>query len=92
MSAAHAQLATPNDWRELASRENDGLEVSLLWSRSVNRVKLTVADRESDQEFEFDVPGADALDAFEHPFAFAAGRGLTFEVAQSRSTHLQPQR
>ena len=91
MSAAHAQLATESDWRELTSRENDGLEVSLLWSRSANRVKVTVADLKSDQEFEFDVPGADALDAFDHPFAFATSRGVTFEVAQPRSTHLQPQ-
>lgn len=91
MSAAHTQLATESDWRELASRENDGLEVSLLWNRSANRVKVTVADLKSDQGFELDVPGADALDAFEHPFAFASSRGLTFEVSQPRSTHLQPQ-
>jgi hypothetical protein len=92
MSATHTQLATARDWRELASRENDGLEVSLLWSRSANRVKVTVADLESDEKFEFDVPGANALDGFNHPFAFATSRGLTFEVAQPRSTHLQPQR
>jgi len=91
MSAAHTQLATGNDWRELASRENDGLEVSLLWSRSANRVKVTVADRSSDEEFELDVPSADALDAFDHPFAFATSRGATFAVASPRSTHLQPQ-
>jgi hypothetical protein len=91
MSAAHTQLVTESDWRELTSRENDGLEVSLIWSKSANRVKVTVADLESDQEFEFDVPGADALDAFNHPFAFASTRGLTFEVGQTRSTHLQPQ-
>jgi hypothetical protein len=76
MSAAHTQLATARDWRELTSRENDGLEVSLLWSRSTNRVKVSVADLDSDQEFEFDVPSANALDAFEHPFAFVPTRRL----------------
>jgi hypothetical protein len=91
MSAAHAQHATDSDWRELTSRENDGLEVSLLWNGPANRVKVTVADNKSGREFELDVPGADALDAFDHPFAFASRRGLTFEVAQPRSTHLQPQ-
>ena len=90
MSAAHAQLATATDWRELTSRENDGLEVSLLWSRSANRVKVTVADLKSDERFEFGVPSADALDAFDHPFAFAANRGLSFGVA-SRDHILQPQ-
>ena len=91
MSAAHRQLATATDWRELTSRESDHLEVSLLWSKSTNQVKVTVADLNSDEEFEFDVPGADALDAFDHPFAFAANRGLTFEVAAPHSIHLQPQ-
>ena len=57
MSAAHTQLATESDWRELASRENDGLEVSLLWSKSADRVKVTVADSKLDQEFELDVAG-----------------------------------
>ena len=36
-----------NDWRELAARENDGLEVSLRWSKSADRVKVAVADASS---------------------------------------------
>ena len=39
--------AHTHDWRELASRENDGLEVSLLWSTSADRVKVTVADSQA---------------------------------------------
>ena len=91
MSAVHTQLATARDWRELTSRENDGLEVSLLWSRSANRVKVIVADLNSDEEFEFDVPSTEALDAFEHPFAFATSRDLAFDAARPRFTHRQPQ-
>lgn len=72
-------------WSELAVRENDGLAVSLLWSRSASRVKVAVADARLDAKFEFDVAGADALAAFYHPFAFAAGRGLGFGDAMRES-------
>ncbi len=67
-----------NDWKELASRECDGLTVSLFWSRTAGRVKVSVADQKLDEEFHLDVPGACALDAFYHPFAYASGRGLCF--------------
>jgi hypothetical protein len=65
-----------NDWKELASRERDGLVVSLFWSRTADRVTLAVADQNLDEEFQINVAGAHALDAFYHPFAYAAGRGL----------------
>jgi len=74
-----------SDWRELAVRENEGLVVSLLWSKSADRVKVAVADARLDEQFELHVPGADALDAFYHPFAYAAGRGLGFGDAMRES-------
>ena len=88
--AFDARLAA-GDWRELASRENDGLEVSLHWSKSAGQVKVTVADSKRDEQFELEVAGADALAAFHHPFAFAAGRGLCFGDALRESTDLQLQ-
>ncbi len=60
-----------NDWRELANRETDGLQVSLLWNSADGRVKVAVADTRLDQDFEFRVASADALAAFNHPFAYA---------------------
>jgi hypothetical protein len=81
MSTAHAY----DNWSELAVRENEGLAVSLLWSRSAGRVKVTVADARLDEQFEFDVAGAEALAAFYHPFAYAAGRGLGFDDAMRES-------
>ena len=57
-------------WRELASRDNDGLEVSLLWSKSADRVRLVVADTRLEVVFELDVAGVDALAAFYHPFSY----------------------
>ena len=87
MNAAHA----PDTWKELAGRENEGLEISLLWNKSAERLKVAVADARLDDQFEFDVAGADALAAFYHPFAYAAGRGLGFACAMRDSLDLQPQ-
>jgi hypothetical protein len=70
-TSAVREIDGMDDWTELAGRENEGLEVSLLWSKSANRVKVAVADTRHDQQFEFDVAGADALAAFHHPFAYA---------------------
>lgn len=75
MSASHstqAAISPRNDWRELAKRDGDGLEVHLLWSKSADRVKVTVADARSETGFELDVASADALSAFHHPFAYAS--------------------
>ncbi len=79
------------DWRELASRDSDGLEVSLLWNPTSDAVKVTVADSRLDHDFELQVRGADALAAFHHPFAFAAAEGISFEAAERESLDLQPQ-
>jgi hypothetical protein len=80
-----------SDWKELLSRDSDGLEVLLLWSSSTDRVKVTVVDSKLELDFELHVAGADALDAFHHPFAFAAAEGMTFGVASRESRDLQPQ-
>lgn len=58
-------------WNELASREADGIVVSLVWSRAGNRVKVVVADTRTERQFEFAVAPARALDAFRHPFVYA---------------------
>ena len=78
-----------NDWKELASRGTDGLAVSLLWSKATDRIRVTVADERFDEELDLDVPGAHALAAFQHPFAYAAVRGLGFGGATR--TSLDPQ-
>ena len=82
---------TVNDWKELASRGTEGLAVSLLWSKATDRVKVTVTDEKLDEEFDLDVPGALALAAFYHPFAYAAGRRLGFGCTLRESLDLQPQ-
>ena len=58
--------------RELAHRSSDGIEVTLFWSQATNRVTIAVFDSHSDERLEFDVEGSAALDAFKHPYAYAA--------------------
>jgi hypothetical protein len=84
-------LLGQTDWRELASRESDGLAVSLLWNPATDAVKVAVADSRLDHDFELHVTGADALAAFHHPFAFAASEGMSFDYADRESLDLQPQ-
>jgi hypothetical protein len=66
--------SAPAEWVELAKRASTGLEVTLLWDRSSNRVKVAVSDERLCHHLDFEVARADVLDAFYHPFAHAAGR------------------
>jgi len=94
MQTAHitdADLTAIDEWTELASRENDGLAVFLFWSKATDRVKVIVADSKLDDLFELDVPGAEALEAFNHPFAYASGRSARFGEVVSEAIHLQLQ-
>ena len=65
--------STATERRELAHRTTNGIEVTLLWAESTNTVTLAVADMHSGEELEYDVDGSRALDAFNHPYAYAAG-------------------
>jgi hypothetical protein len=56
--------------RELDRRENDGIQVSLLWSAVTGEVWVSVLDEQTGQRFSIDVDPAHALDAFHHPFAY----------------------
>ena len=71
---------TDESWRtELASRENNGITVRLLWSRATGLVTVAVADAANDEYFELVLDEHEpALDVFHHPFAHAAARGLEF--------------
>jgi hypothetical protein len=71
--------------QELDYRTTDGLEVTLLWQPETNAVAVKVYDAKTGDDFDLDVDPADAMDAFHHPYAYAASRGLHF-VAGTRST------
>ena len=62
---------------ELAHRAGDGIEVLLLWDRGDGRLRVVVDDLRNGASFELAAgDGRQALDAFYHPFAYAATRGL----------------
>jgi hypothetical protein len=61
-----------NRWEELASRTSNGLEVTLLWRRDHDNVHVRVIDARTEEAFELTVAGENALDAFYHPYAYAA--------------------
>ena len=58
--------------RELAARESDGIHVALLWHPSENALTVSVEDERVGDRFELAVAPDRALDAFYHPFAYAA--------------------
>jgi hypothetical protein len=76
--AAMQARTTRDEVRELARRESGGVEVALLWDRPGNRLTVAVADASSGDSFELPVDSADALDAFRHPYAYAARSGVAF--------------
>ena len=59
--------------RELSRRQSGGFEVVLYWCDRPSAVTLSVSDAGTGELFEVEVPGADALDAFRHPFAYLRG-------------------
>jgi hypothetical protein len=58
--------------RELALRETDGVRVRLLWHPREDAVTVAVEDTRADERFELPVDRKRALEAFYHPFAYAA--------------------
>ncbi len=63
--------ATPQT-RELAARDSDGIHVLLLWDPRENELTVAVEDARDGDRFQLAVAPERALDAFYHPFAYAA--------------------
>jgi hypothetical protein len=63
---------TTGHTRELATRESDGIHVVLLWDPSDNVLTVSVEDSRVGDRFQLAVAPDRALDAFHHPFAYAA--------------------
>lgn len=61
-------------YRELDHRVCDGIDVRLLWSERDHRLLVAVNDERNDESFTLEVSEPRrAMDAFHHPFAYAAG-------------------
>jgi hypothetical protein len=66
-----ASTPTPNSPRELAQRSTDGLDVTLFWRPADGTAYVSVIDYRTETALQFCVPQDAALDAFNHPFAYA---------------------
>ena len=64
--------------RELDYRSNDGIDVSLLWSQASGRLWVSVSDTRTDELFQLNVEPHNAVDVFNHPYAYAAQRGVEY--------------
>jgi hypothetical protein len=72
------------EFRELAHRSGDGIDVALVWHRPTDSLSVTVLDERSGAAFELVVEtGAEALDVFDHPFAHAAWRGVDYGLLEA---------
>ena len=79
---------TPTGTRELDYRNADGVEVALLWHTSGDFLSVVVSDARIGETFELVLDDRDnAMDVFNHPYAYAAHRGLEFNRA-SRENEL----
>jgi hypothetical protein len=72
MSAIESANTSAGASRELAARESDGVHVLLLWHPCDDALTVSVEDARAGHRFELVVDRRHALDAFYHPFAYAA--------------------
>ena len=63
---------------ELAHRRNHGLDVTLFWSKADDEVTVEVVDERMGEVFEIRARRECALDAFHHPYAYAAAQGVEY--------------
>jgi hypothetical protein len=64
----------PAPARELAQRLSGTAEILLLWHPGIDRLEVSVCDFATGVGFRIEVAPGSAIDAFHHPYAYAAGR------------------
>ena len=57
-------------FEELDYRDNDGIEVSLLWNRHDNTLTVFVVDTRDNSGAEIPVEARNPREVFEHPYAY----------------------
>jgi hypothetical protein len=70
--------------RELAHRSDEGLEVSLLWNETAGELIVTVLDARSGELLDVAAQHENALDVFNHPYAYPALRRFECLKRQAR--------
>jgi hypothetical protein len=66
-------------YRELAQRVSDGLTIILFWHERSNSLMVAVSDARTGAYFELEAASDEALHVFDHPFAYAAARGVPYD-------------
>ena len=56
--------------KELDHRVGDGFEVRLLWGKDDGELTVVVDDWRTDEHFEITARADNALDVFNHPYAY----------------------
>ena len=59
---------------ELAHRRNHDFDIALYWNTKSDELFVVVEDIAAGDRFSIEAPRARALDVFNHPFAYTAGR------------------
>jgi hypothetical protein len=62
---------TNESLRELAHRASAGIEVTLLWDKRDDTLSVLALDHSSGELLEIQPQHHEALDAFQHPYAYA---------------------
>ena len=58
--------------RELAQRLSGTVEVRLIWDPQIDQLELSVCNLVTGEGFNLEVAPGNAMDAFDHPYAYAA--------------------
>jgi hypothetical protein len=65
--------------RELAQRQGDGMEITLLWSDQDGTLSVVVEDWRTGEIFEIPAHPENALEVFNHPYAYR-GTAITLST------------
>ena len=83
LPATRQSLSAPT--RELAQRLSGTAEVLLSWHPEINRLELSVQDLATGAGFHIEVAPANAIDAFYHPYAYAARRENAYRLVRTKT-------
>ena len=66
--------------KELAYRNQNGLEVTLLWDPRSDEVSVEVLDHLDHSGFRLPIASHQAMDAFHHPYAYAQSHENQYDL------------
>jgi hypothetical protein len=58
--------------RELAERDRCGVSVTLHWDNATGSLSVSLRDTRTGEAFDLEANETNALDVFQHPYAYAA--------------------